>query len=81
MRSSSIWMIPPGGHPTQRRIGWNDPEPPTVSRPQDTTRFVKRRIAERRLHQGGDRPVSRPSGPLVFAIGLPAVTFGLTDRG
>jgi imidazolonepropionase-like amidohydrolase len=45
-RSASVGMTAPGGHPTQLRGNQDDPELPTVGRPQDTARFVEERIAE-----------------------------------
>ena len=46
VRSSSMGMTAPGGHPTQLRGDLNDPELPTVARPEDAARFVDERIAE-----------------------------------
>ncbi|MFD6160984.1 amidohydrolase family protein [Nocardia sp. NPDC060256] len=46
VRSSSVGMTAPGGHPTQLRGGVDDPELPTVSRPEDAAGFVDERIAE-----------------------------------
>ncbi|MEU7144185.1 amidohydrolase family protein [Nocardia sp. NPDC046473] len=46
VRSSSVGMTAPGGHPTQLRGGVDDPELPTVSRPEDAAGFVDDRIAE-----------------------------------
>lgn len=46
VRSSSVGLTAPGGHPTQLHGGLNDPELPTVTRPEDAARFVDERIAE-----------------------------------
>jgi imidazolonepropionase-like amidohydrolase len=46
VRSASVGMTAPGGHPTQLRGGLNDPELPTVARPEDAARFVNERITE-----------------------------------
>jgi imidazolonepropionase-like amidohydrolase len=46
VRSASVGMTAPGGHPTQLRGNQNDPELPTVARPEDAARFVDERIAE-----------------------------------
>lgn len=46
VRSSSVGMTAPGGHPTQLRGAVNDPELPTISRPEDAAQFVDDRIME-----------------------------------
>jgi imidazolonepropionase-like amidohydrolase len=46
VRSSSMGLTAPGGHPTQLHGGLNDPELPTVTRPEDAAHFVDERIAE-----------------------------------
>ncbi|GAA4495723.1 amidohydrolase family protein [Actinoallomurus oryzae] len=46
VRSASMGLTAPGGHPTQLRGDLNDPELPTVARPEDAARFVDERIAE-----------------------------------
>jgi imidazolonepropionase-like amidohydrolase len=46
VRSASVGMTAPGGHPTQLRGNQNDPDLPTVARPEDAARFVEDRIAE-----------------------------------
>jgi imidazolonepropionase-like amidohydrolase len=46
VRSASVGMTAPGGHPTQLRGNQNDPDLPTVGRPEDAARFVDDRIAE-----------------------------------
>ncbi|GHH88723.1 imidazolonepropionase [Streptomyces sulfonofaciens] len=46
VRSASVGMTAPGGHPTQLRGNQNDPDLPTVGRPEDAARFVDERIAE-----------------------------------
>jgi imidazolonepropionase-like amidohydrolase len=46
VRSSSMALTAPGGHPTQLRGNLNDPELPTVARPEDAAHFVDERIAE-----------------------------------
>ncbi|WP_405163826.1 amidohydrolase family protein [Nocardia sp. NBC_01499] len=46
VRSSSVGITAPGGHPTQLRGSVNDPELPTVARPEDAAGFVDARIAE-----------------------------------
>lgn len=46
VRSASIGMTAPGGHPTQLRRSRNDPPVPTVGRPEDAAKFVDDRIAE-----------------------------------
>ncbi|MEY9933840.1 imidazolonepropionase-like amidohydrolase [Catenulispora sp. GP43] len=46
VRSASVGMTAPGGHPTQLRGNQDDPELPTVGRPRDAARFVDERIAE-----------------------------------
>ncbi|MFG1643783.1 amidohydrolase family protein [Amycolatopsis sp. NPDC049252] len=46
VRSSSVGLTAPGGHPTQLHSGLNDPELPTVTRPEDAAHFVDERIAE-----------------------------------
>ncbi|MFI6169775.1 amidohydrolase family protein [Nocardia sp. NPDC051052] len=46
VRSSSVGLTAPGGHPTQLRGTVNDPELPTVARPEDAAAFVDERITE-----------------------------------
>jgi len=46
VRSASVGVTAPGGHPTQLRGNQNDPELPTIARPEDAARFVDERIAE-----------------------------------
>jgi len=46
VRSASIGLTHPHGHPHQLRRGQGDPEWPTVSRPEDAAAFVEGRIAE-----------------------------------
>jgi imidazolonepropionase-like amidohydrolase len=46
VRSASLGMTAPGGHPSQLRGNQNDPDMPTVGRPEDAAGFVDDRIAE-----------------------------------
>ncbi|MGF6886407.1 imidazolonepropionase-like amidohydrolase [Nocardia sp. GAS34] len=46
VRSASVGLTAPGGHPTQLRGNQNDPELPTVARAEDAASFVDERIAE-----------------------------------
>lgn len=46
VRTASVGMTTPGGHPTQLRHGQDDPDLPTVGDPSEAARFVDDRIAE-----------------------------------
>ncbi len=46
VRSASVGLTAPGGHPTQLRGSRDDPELPVVTRAEDAVRFVDERIAE-----------------------------------
>jgi imidazolonepropionase-like amidohydrolase len=46
VRSASVALTPPGGHPHQLRRGQNDPDWPTATRVQEVPGFVDDRITE-----------------------------------
>jgi imidazolonepropionase-like amidohydrolase len=46
VRSASVGLTAPGGHPTQLRGSRNDPELPVVTRAEDAAGFIDERIAE-----------------------------------
>lgn len=87
VRSSSVGMTAPGGHPTQLRGGVDDPELPTVSRPEDAAGFVDERIAEGADYIKVMNALTIEATRQALAAGvdgfthLPAATFGLDDRG
>jgi imidazolonepropionase-like amidohydrolase len=46
VRTASVGLTAPGGHPTQLRGNQGDPELPTAADPADAVRFVDERVAE-----------------------------------